>query len=171
MATDIVESLKEPDAKGERNGHEARLIDRFRHLPWTAAADPGQHDRRTTLPLAARGTAQPHQPMPLVIDIRNAEDVRDVVHRAVQALVEGQLVAFPTETVYGIGVERTPVRRVERLRKVKGRRAGAPFALAIHSAEEAADYVPDMPPIARRLARRCWPGPVTLVVENRHPSD
>ncbi len=129
---------------------------------------PGQHNCRTTLPLAARGAAQPHQPMPLVIDIRNADDVRDVVHRAVQALVEGQLVVFPTETVYGIGASARRSDAVERLRKVKGRRAGAPFALAIRSAEEAADYVPDMPPVARRLARRCWPGPVTLVVENRH---
>ena len=42
---------------------------------------------------------------PIVIDIRNAEDARDVVHRAVQALAEGQLVAFPTETVYGLGAE------------------------------------------------------------------
>jgi tRNA threonylcarbamoyl adenosine modification protein (Sua5/YciO/YrdC/YwlC family) len=106
--------------------------------------------------------------MPLVIDIRNAEDVRDVVHRAVQALVEGQVVAFPTETVYGIAAGARRADAVERLRKVKGRPTGAPFALAIKSAEEAADYVPDMPPIARRLARRCWPGPVTLVVDNRH---
>ncbi len=129
---------------------------------------PGQHNRRTTLPLATRGAAQPHHLMPLVIDIRNADDVRDIVHRAVQALVEGQLVAFPTETVYGIGASARRADAVERLRKVKGRRAGAPFALAIRSAEEAFDYVPDMLPIARRLARRCWPGPVTLVVENKH---
>ena len=40
---------------------------------------------------------------PVVIDVRNAEDPRDVVHRAVQALSEGKIVAFPTETVYGFG--------------------------------------------------------------------
>ena len=57
---------------------------------------------------------------------------------------------------------------VERLAKLKGRPGDAPFALAIKSADEALDYVPDMVPLARRLARRCWPGPVTLVVENRH---
>ena len=39
---------------------------------------------------------------PVVIDLRNAEDRRDVVHRAVQALAEGGLVALPTETVYGL---------------------------------------------------------------------
>jgi tRNA threonylcarbamoyl adenosine modification protein (Sua5/YciO/YrdC/YwlC family) len=106
---------------------------------------------------------------PLVIDARNAEDARDVIHRAVQALAEGRLVAFPTETVYGIGASACRADAVERLREVKNRQADAPFTLAIKSAEEAADFVPDMVPLARRLARRCWPGPVTLVVDSHHP--
>lgn len=105
---------------------------------------------------------------PLVIDIRNAEDSRDVVHRAVQALAEGQIVAFPTETVYGIGASACRPDAVLRMLEVKGRAANVPFALAIKSAEEAADYVPDLSPLARRFARRCWPGPVTLVVDNHH---
>lgn len=105
---------------------------------------------------------------PLVIDIRNAEDARDVVHRAVQALAEGQLVVLPTETVYGLAASACRADAVERLIAAKGRPAGQPLALAIKSAEEAPDYVPDMSPLARRLARRCWPGPVTLVVDNRH---
>ena len=105
---------------------------------------------------------------PVVIDIRNAEDGRDVVHRAVQALAEGQLVALPTETVYGLAASACRADAVERLLQVKGRSSEAPLALAIKSAEEAADFVPDMPPLARRLARRCWPGPITLVVDNRH---
>jgi protein-tyrosine phosphatase len=105
---------------------------------------------------------------PIVIDIRNAEDGRDVVHRAVQALAEGQLVALPTETVYGLAASACNAPAVERLLAVKGRPASAPLALAIKGAEEALDYVPDMSPLARRLARRCWPGPVTLVVDNQH---
>ena len=105
---------------------------------------------------------------PLVIDIRNAEDARDVVHRAVQALAEGQLVALPTETVYGLAASACRADAVERLLQAKGRPGGQPFALAIKSAEEAADFVPDLSPLARRLARRCWPGPVTLVVDNAH---
>jgi protein-tyrosine phosphatase len=105
---------------------------------------------------------------PIVIDIRNAEDARDVVHRAVQALAEGQLVALPTETVYGLAASACRADAVERLIRAKGRPGGQPFALAIKSAEEAPDFVPDMAPLARRLARRCWPGPVTLVVDNQH---
>ena len=53
-------------------------------------------------------------------------------------------------------------------RALKDRSRNAPFALAIKSAEEAIDFVPDMVPMARRLARRCWPGPVTLVVDSHH---
>ena len=101
---------------------------------------------------------------PVVIDLRKAEDIRDVVHRAVQALVEGKLVAFPTETVYGVGASACHSGAVADLMAAKDRPQGAPFALAIKSAQEAADYLPEMSPLARRLARRCWPGPVTLVV-------
>jgi tRNA threonylcarbamoyl adenosine modification protein (Sua5/YciO/YrdC/YwlC family) len=105
---------------------------------------------------------------PVVIDIRNAEDARDVVHRAVQALAEGQLIALPTETVYGLAASACCPDAVERILKVKGRPTGQPMALAIKSAEEAPDFVPNLSPLARRLARRCWPGPVTLVVDNNH---
>jgi protein-tyrosine phosphatase len=105
---------------------------------------------------------------PIVIDIRNAEDSRDVVHRAVQALAEGQLIALPTETVYGLAASACRADAVDRLMKVKGRSGSQPLALAIKSAEEAPDFVPDMSPLARRLARRCWPGPVTLVVDHNH---
>ena len=105
---------------------------------------------------------------PVVIDVRHAQDGRDVVHRTVQALAEGRLVAFPTETVYGLGASACHPEGVARLATAKGRAANAPFALAIKSAEEAIDYAPNMNPLARRLARRCWPGPVTLVVDNAH---
>ncbi len=102
---------------------------------------------------------------PIVIDLRKTDDSRDVVHRAVQTLAEGQLVVFPTETVYGVGASARSAEAVKRLFEAKGRDASAPLALAIKSAEEALDYVPSLGRMAERLARRCWPGPVTLVVE------
>jgi tRNA threonylcarbamoyl adenosine modification protein (Sua5/YciO/YrdC/YwlC family) len=105
----------------------------------------------------------------VVIDLRSTDDRRDVVHRAVQALAEGRLVVFPTETVYGVAASALDERAVANLLKAKGRPAGHPLALAIRSADEAHDYAPDMSPLARRLARRCWPGPITLVVDDSHP--
>jgi len=106
---------------------------------------------------------------PVVIDVRSAGDRRDVVHRAVQALVEGRLVVFPTETLYGLAASALDERAVRSLIEVKGRRAGHPLTLAIRGADEARDYAPDMSRLAQRLARRCWPGPITLVVDDSHP--
>jgi len=106
---------------------------------------------------------------PAVIDVRATEDSRDVVHRAVQALVEGRVVAVPTETVYGLAASALDEEAVARLLAIKQRRPGHPLTLAIKSADEARDYAPDMGPLAHRLARRCWPGPVTLVIADSHP--
>jgi tRNA threonylcarbamoyl adenosine modification protein (Sua5/YciO/YrdC/YwlC family) len=106
---------------------------------------------------------------PAVIDLRSTEDWRDVVHRAVQALAEGKLVALPTETVYGLAAHALNEDAVCRLLESKDRAAAKPLTLAIKSVDEARDYAPDLCPLAQRLARRCWPGPVTLVVDATHP--
>lgn len=106
---------------------------------------------------------------PVVIDLRGADDSRDVVHRAVQALAESNLVAFPTETVYGVAASALSQEAVERLLASASSKSDIPLTLALKSADEALDYVPTLGPLGQRLARRCWPGPVTLVVEDRHP--
>ena len=105
----------------------------------------------------------------VVLDLNRIEDTRDVVHQAVAAFSEGKIVALPTETVYGIAASALNAESVQRLCQMKGRQPGKPFAFAIKSYEDALDYVPDMSPLARRLARRCWPGPVTLVLPDSHP--
>ena len=106
---------------------------------------------------------------PVVIDVHNADDLRDVIHRAVQALVEGELVAFPTETVYGLAASALDADAVTCLVELKRRGPTHPLALAVKSADDALDYVPDISHLGRRLARRCWPGPVTLVLGDNHP--
>lgn len=108
--------------------------------------------------------------MPLVIDLRSTEDTRDCIHRAVQALCEGKLVALPTETVYAVVASALDESAIAKLLEVKRRPPGQPpLTLAIKSADEALDFVPDMTPLGQRLARRCWPGPVTIVCSNHHP--
>lgn len=107
---------------------------------------------------------------PLVIDIRAADDMRDVVHRAVQALHEGNLVVFPTETVYAVAACALSEAGIQKLLRVKNRQPGQkPLTLALKSVDDALDYLPAMPPLAMRMARRCWPGPITLVCEDKHP--
>jgi protein-tyrosine phosphatase len=108
--------------------------------------------------------------MPHVLsDPRSAADERDMIDRAVRALSEGKLVAFPTETVYGIAADACQETAVARLLQIKGRRPGQPLTLAVKSVAAAFDYCPDVPPVGRRLGQRCWPGPLTLVLSGSHP--
>ena len=107
---------------------------------------------------------------PMVIDLRRTEDARDVVHRAVQALAEGCCVAFPTETDYVIAASGRRDDAANRLASIVVPRAGEPvLSLALKSADEAIDWAPRISPTGRRLARRCWPGPVSMLVPDNHP--
>ncbi len=99
--------------------------------------------------------------MPQIIEIRNADDPRDVIHRACQLLAEGHLVAFPTETAYVAAAGALSEAGVQRLRSLSPGEA----VLALKSPHEAHDYVPNMPPAADKLARRAWPGPLTMEFE------
>lgn len=103
---------------------------------------------------------------PELIDARRAANLDHAIRRTVQILAEGQIVVLPTETVYGLAARARDSSAVERLSKIKGRQSDHPYTLAIRNAEEARDYVPKMSRLADRLARRCWPGPVTLVLDN-----
>ena len=106
---------------------------------------------------------------PQVLDVTAASDPRDAVHRAVQALVEGKVVALPTETVYIAAASGLKERAVQRLLAMRAGSVEGPATLAVRSTEEVLDYVPELPPIGQRLARRCWPGPVTLQLPDAHP--
>jgi protein-tyrosine phosphatase len=107
---------------------------------------------------------------PTVIDLRRTEDPRDVVHRAVQALAEGRCVAFPTETDYVIAASGRCGDAAVALASLAERREGEPpLSLALKSHEEALDWAPRFTLVGRRLARRCWPGPVAMIVPDDHP--
>jgi Putative translation factor (SUA5) len=106
---------------------------------------------------------------PLVIDTTAADDPRDAVHRAVQALVEGKVVALPTETVYIAAASALCAPAVQRLTSLRAGGLEGPATLAVRSALDVLDYVPQLPPVGERLARRCWPGPVTLELADAQP--
>jgi protein-tyrosine phosphatase len=102
-------------------------------------------------------------PRPERIDLSRADDLLDVVHRAVACLAQGGVVGLPTETAYALAASALQPEAVGRLRRLKGEEATGPLALGIASPGEAADWVPDLSTLGRRLTRRAWPGPVTLV--------
>ncbi|MDQ6853982.1 MAG: L-threonylcarbamoyladenylate synthase [Actinomycetota bacterium] len=86
------------------------------------------------------------------------------IARAVEALRRGGLVAFPTETVYGLGVDATNVDAIARLYEVKGRPRSHPVIVHIGARELLADWGADISASAHRLAEALWPGPLTIVV-------
>jgi L-threonylcarbamoyladenylate synthase len=80
-------------------------------------------------------------------------------------LLAGGLVAFPTETVYGLGADASNEMAVARIYSVKGRPADHPLIVHIASRDGLGDWVDDVPGYAISLARDFWPGPMTLVVK------
>ncbi|TWU56212.1 L-threonylcarbamoyladenylate synthase [Rubripirellula reticaptiva] len=107
--------------------------------------------------------------MSIILDLRATDDPRDIVHRSVQALVEGEVVGVPTDTVYGLAASALSERAVERLCEIKGRANWMPIAISVGSRESAEDFYCGTSPLARRLASRCWPGPLTLVIPCNSP--
>ena len=87
--------------------------------------------------------------------------------RAVEVLRAGGVVAFPTETVYGLCADASNREAVRRLYDVKGRDAGKASAFLLADRDAAETHAAPLPWIARRLADRFWPGPLTLVVPGR----
>ena len=87
------------------------------------------------------------------------------VRRAAEILKRGGLVAFPTETVYGLGADAANAEAVARLYAVKGRPADHPVIVHFASAEQAFAWAREVPEAARQLAARFWPGPLTLILK------
>ena len=86
-----------------------------------------------------------------------------LLREAAAALRDGALVVFPTETVYGIAANAANRAAPARLREVKGRSSQQAFTIHLPRRSDARRYVSSPPPLARRLARKAWPGPLTLI--------
>jgi L-threonylcarbamoyladenylate synthase len=87
----------------------------------------------------------------------------DTVQSAANTLLEGNLVAFPTETVYGLGADALNKQAVARIYETKGRPADHPLIVHIHSMQVMGQWVEDVPEYAIALGRDFWPGPMTLI--------
>ncbi|MFA5918923.1 MAG: L-threonylcarbamoyladenylate synthase [Candidatus Nanopelagicaceae bacterium] len=88
----------------------------------------------------------------------------DTLTQAAAKLKKGSLVAFPTETVYGLGADATNQRAVDRLYEVKGRPADHPLIVHISAMEKMEIWACEIPTYAISLARDFWPGPMTLIL-------
>jgi L-threonylcarbamoyladenylate synthase len=88
----------------------------------------------------------------------------DSLATAAQALKDGSLVAFPTETVYGLGADATNFAAIARIYEVKGRPADHPLIVHIADFKYLEQWISDIPDFAIALAREFWPGPMTLIL-------
>jgi L-threonylcarbamoyladenylate synthase len=90
-----------------------------------------------------------------------------LVSEAAAAIRAGGIVAFPTETVYGLGANALDAAAVAKIFELKGRPSTNPLIVHVASAEMAREIVAEWPPLAEELARRWWPGPLTLVLPKK----
>jgi L-threonylcarbamoyladenylate synthase len=90
------------------------------------------------------------------------------ISNAAQALIDGHLVAFPTETVYGLGADATNEKAVSRIYSVKGRPSDHPLIVHISSINKLDQWATDIPDYAIKLAREFWPGPMTLILPRKN---
>ncbi len=101
---------------------------------------------------------------PRVLTLGGIDPNPEMIAEAAVILRNGGLVAFPTETVYGLGVDATNPKAVERLNQVKGRPPEKPYSLHIHSPSQLRSYVTTVPAVAAKLMERFLPGPLTIVM-------
>ncbi len=86
---------------------------------------------------------------------------------AARRIQAGQLVGFPTETVYGLGANASSDPAVAGIFSAKGRPADHPLIVHLADASQVPDYASSMPPFAARLIQAFWPGPLTLILPRR----
>lgn len=104
----------------------------------------------------------------MIYDLQQTDDPRDLVHRSVQALVEGHVIGLPSETVYGVVASALCVEAVEKLAFMvdsEGSSDIGRIALCMRSHDALGDFLAPKTRLASRLSQRCFPGPLTLISE------
>jgi len=90
---------------------------------------------------------------------------QDEINKAAKALKDGYLVAFPTETVYGLGADATNEKAVSKIYSVKARPTDHPLIVHISSINKLGKWAIEAPEYAVKLAKEFWPGPMTLILK------
>lgn len=101
--------------------------------------------------------------MALILKIDPVNPESDLISQAVAVLKDGGVIAYPTETFYGLGVDATNEKAVERLFAVKGRDFKNPIPVVVGEVAALDRIVMGIPVIGRELIERFWPGPLTLI--------
>jgi len=92
----------------------------------------------------------------------------DNISNAVAALRRGEVIVFPTETLYGLGADALNFTAVDKIFQLKGRDPNNPFPVLVSDRSMLNSLVENISPLAERLVERFWPGPLTLVLPARN---
>lgn len=103
------------------------------------------------------------------ISIQPDDDRSPELRRAAEALRDGAVVVFPTETVYGVAANAANEESIRRLQSIKQRDADKPFTIHVGNRESVETYAPVVSSLGRRLIRKALPGPVTLIFDAKTP--
>ncbi len=96
------------------------------------------------------------------------EPSQDDLALAIRLLKSGELVAFPTETVYGLGADATNAEAVAKIFRAKGRPSDHPVIVHLANSEDISEWAEDISEQAWQLAEAFWPGPLTLILKRQH---
>jgi len=103
-------------------------------------------------------------------EIENSRAINPKVedfYPAIEALTRGDVIVFPTETLYGLGADALSEAAVDRVLSLKGRKADNPISVLVANQSMLRTLVTGIPPAAQQLMNRYWPGPLTLVLPGR----
>jgi L-threonylcarbamoyladenylate synthase len=100
-----------------------------------------------------------------ILNLKNPDTYWENIKIAAKALLSGKIVAFPTETVYGLGVCADNNVAIDNLYRVKQRPRDKKLSIMIAKSEEVTKYVKHIPPIAEKLISAFWPGPLTIILD------
>jgi len=100
-----------------------------------------------------------------ILNLKNPDTYSENIKVAADALLSGKIVAFPTETVYGLGVCSDGSAAIDNLYRVKQRSRDKKLSIMIAKSEEVTKYVKQIPLIAEKLISSFWPGPLTIILE------
>lgn len=103
--------------------------------------------------------------MPEIVKIDPINPERPLILKAARILREGGIVAYPTETFYGLGADAENVKAIERIYTIKGREDKKPISILIGSKEDITKYALHITERGEKLMNRFWPGALTLVFE------
>src|SRR5262245_55012497 len=102
-----------------------------------------------------------------VVRVNSNEPEPEIIHRAAEVIRGGGIVAFPTETVYGLGANALNADAVTKIFAAKGRPTSNPWCVNVAGVKQARPLVSQWPDAAEQLAAAFWPGPLTLVMPKR----